>query len=220
MGKQVVVFGTGSFAEVVHFYLTNDSEHEVVGFTAHAAHIGEKREIFGLPVVSFEALDETFPPESYAMYVAIGYKNVNRVRAAVCDEARERGYELISYVSSRCTYWGESIGDNCFIFEDNTVQPFVRIGNNVVLWSGNHIGHHSTIGDHCFITSHVVVSGNVHVGAYSFLGVNATLRDSITIGEACVIGAGAVIMKSTRDKEVYVPQRTQPMDRSSDEVRL
>ena len=51
------------------------------------------------------------------------------------------------------------MGDNCFIFEDNTVQPFVTLGNNLVLWSGNHIGHHSTLRDHCFISSHVVISG-------------------------------------------------------------
>ena len=50
-------------------------------------------------------------------------------------------------------------GDNCFILEDNTVQPFVTIGNNVTLWSGNHIGHDSVIEDDCFISSHVVVSG-------------------------------------------------------------
>jgi sugar O-acyltransferase (sialic acid O-acetyltransferase NeuD family) len=154
------------------------------------------------------------------MFVAVGYNDLNRTRASVYDEARIRGYELITYISSRCTCWAESIGDNCFIFEDNTIQPFVRIGNNVIMWSGNHIGHHAQIGDHCFVTSHVVVSGFVEVGRYSFLGVNATLRDSIKIGEACLIGAGALIMKSTKDKELYVPRRTEPDSRSTDDIRI
>ena len=155
------------------------------------------------------------------MFVAVGYAGVNQVRAAICDEAKAKGYTLISYVSSKATTWGDTqIGDNCFIFEDNTIQPFVTIGDDCVLWSGNHVGHHVTIGDHCFITSHVVISGHVRVGSYSFLGVNATVRDAISIGEANIIGAGALIMRSTDDREVYVPQRTKPHPRSSDEIGM
>ena len=77
------------------------------------------------------------------------------------------------------------------------MQPFVRIGSNVTLWSGNHIGHDSTIGDHCFISSHVVVSGHVQVGAGCFIGVNATLRNSISIAEYTLIGAGALVIRDT-----------------------
>lgn len=220
MGKKVVVFGTGSFAEVVQFYLANDSDYEVVAFAAHSSHIGDAHELVGLPIVPYESVEERYPPAEYGMYVAVGYKSVNRVRAEICADAKRKGYTLITYISSRCTYWGQSIGENCFIFEDNTIQPFVSIGDNVVMWSGNHIGHHSTIGDHCFITSHVVVSGNCVVGPYSFIGVNATLRDSIKIAEANVIGAGAIIMKDTKDREVYVPQATTPYSKTSDEIRL
>ncbi len=64
------------------------------------------------------------------------------------------------------------------------------------------------------------ISGSVRVGSYSFLGVNATIRDDISIGEACVIDAGALIMKSTKDKEVYIGQRTKPDPRRSDEIGL
>lgn len=217
----VVVFGTGSFAECVHFYLTHDSPHEVVAFTAHRDHIEGTTELAGLPIVPFEEVADRYPPDAHDMYVAVGYAKVNRVRAAICEEAKAKGYELISYVSSKATTWGDTrIGENCFIFEDNTIQPFVTIGDDCVLWSGNHIGHHVTIGDHCFITSHVVISGHVTVGPYSFVGVNATFRDDITIGEANVIGAGALIMRPTRDFEVYVPERTKPFPKTSDEIGM
>jgi sugar O-acyltransferase (sialic acid O-acetyltransferase NeuD family) len=151
----------------------------------------------------------------------MSYAKMNRVRAAKYEQMKAAGYRLVSYVSSRCSYLSESPpGDNCFILEDNTVQPFVRIGNNVTLWSGNHIGHDSTIEDHCFITSHVVVSGNVRVGTRSFIGVNATLRNSITIGPQTLIGAGAIIMKDTKPKEVYLPERAKLFQKSSDEIEL
>jgi acyl-[acyl carrier protein]--UDP-N-acetylglucosamine O-acyltransferase len=84
---------------------------------------------------------------------------MNNMRKAVYEQGKEMGYEFISYVSSKATVCDNKIGDNCFILEDNTLQPFTEIGNNVVMWSGNHIGHHGKIEDHVFFTSHVVLSG-------------------------------------------------------------
>lgn len=216
---KIVIFGTGSLAQVAQFLFTNDSEHDVVAFTVNESHLKDK-ELMGLPVVAFESIEHNYPPHEFKMFVAIGYIGVNKVRASIYNEAKQKGYELVTYISSKCTYWGESIGDNCFIFEDNTIQPFVRIGSDVVIWSGNHIGHHSRIGDHCFITSHVVISGHVEVGPHCFFGVNATVRDSISIGESCVIGAGSLIMKSTENKEVYINKRTYPDSRTSDEINM
>jgi sugar O-acyltransferase (sialic acid O-acetyltransferase NeuD family) len=155
------------------------------------------------------------------MFVAMSYAKMNAVRAEKYASMKALGYKLVSYVSSRCSYLSQTPpGENCFILEDNTIQPFVTIGNNVTLWSGNHIGHDATIEDHCFITSHVVVSGYVRVGTRSFIGVNATLRNSITIGEQTLIGAGAIIMKDTKPKGVYMPERAKLFDKTSDEIDL
>jgi sugar O-acyltransferase (sialic acid O-acetyltransferase NeuD family) len=151
------------------------------------------------------------------MFIAVGYVHLNRTRETFYHEAKRKGYRLLTYVSSKATVWSHDIGDNCFVLEDNTIQPFVKIGNNVVMWSGNHIGHHSTIQDHCFLSSHVVISGHVQVGPYCFIGVNAAIRENICLGESCIIGAGALIMKSTKDREVYIGKRTRPVSRNSDE---
>lgn len=213
--SKVILFGASGFAEVAHFYLANDSEHDVVAFTVNASH-RESDSFAGLPLVDFERVHEIYPPTDHKMFVAAGYRELNRIRARLCDEARSRGYQLITYISSRATVWTDDIGDNCFIFEHNVLQPFTKIGNDVILWSGNHIGHHSIIGDHCFISSHVVVSGHVKVGPYCFMGVNASIRDAIEIGESCLIGAGASIMRNTNAHEVYIGGRTKPHSLSSD----
>ena len=156
------------------------------------------------------------------MFVAVGYAGVNKVRAAICDEAKGKGYTLITYVSSKATTWGDTqIGDNCFIFEDNTIQPFVTIGDDCVLWSGNHIGHHVTIGDHCFITSHVVISGHVSIGG--LLASSASTRRSATRSASAKLTSSARARSSCGrrdDREVYVPQRTKPHERPSDEIRM
>ena len=217
----LVLFGAGDIARLARHYFDTDSDHDVVAYTVDAAYRDGREEFDGLPLVDFERVASRFPPGSHAMFIAMSYADMNRVRQEKCRAASEFGYELVSYVSSRCTYLSSHTpGANCFILEDNTVQPFVRIGQGVTLWSGNHIGHDSVIGDNVFITSHVVVSGNCRVGDNSFIGVNATLHDSVTLGEATLVAAGATIAKDTQPGELWVPARSVKLDRTSDTVAL
>lgn len=191
--RKIVIFGTEDFADLAYEYFTHDSEYEVVAFTADRAYLTDA-EKFGLPVVPFENIEASFPPDQNSLFVAVVYARLNQVRKEICDRAKEKGFKLATYVSSKAFIWHNVvIGENCFVFEDNTVQPFVKIGDNVVLWSGNHIGHHSRIGDHVFLTSHVVVSGWVEIGDYCFVGVNVTLANNTRIGERCWISHGACL---------------------------
>jgi sugar O-acyltransferase (sialic acid O-acetyltransferase NeuD family) len=204
----LVVFGAGDIAELARFYFTHDSAHRVVAFTVDAAYLKEPT-FDGLPVVPFEEMASRFPADRHAAFVALSYTRLNAVRAEKCAALRALGYPLVSYVSSRTTVFTDfQAGDNCFILEDNTIQPRVRIGNNVTLWSGNHIGHHSTIEDDVFVASHAVISGGVTVGAGSFIGVNSTIRDHVRIGRRCVLGAGSVILNDAPDGSVYAATET------------
>lgn len=209
MKKPLVIFGSGDIAQLAHYYFRTDSSYEVVAFTIDDAYMSET--VFcGLPVVAFEEVAQKYKPAECEFFVALSYSKLNAVRKEKYLAAKELGYRLASFVSSRATVLNESrIGENCFIFEDNTIQPFVTIGNNVTLWSGNHIGHHSTIKDHCFIASHVVVSGGVEIGEQCFIGVNSTLRDHIKIGDRCVIGAGALLLADAEAEGVYIGTATE-----------
>jgi sugar O-acyltransferase (sialic acid O-acetyltransferase NeuD family) len=201
--SQVVVFGTGTLAQLVDFYFDIDSDHDTVAFTADKEHINGDT-AFGKPLIPFDSVTDEYPPDEYDMFVAVGYREMNELREQKFVEAKQKGYNLVSYVNSEITHWGEtSIGENCFIFEDQTIQPFVDIGDNVILWSGNHVGHHSTISDHCFVTSHTVISGFVEVGPNSFLGVNSTIVDEVTLAPKTVVGAGATIINDT-ESGVYI----------------
>jgi sugar O-acyltransferase (sialic acid O-acetyltransferase NeuD family) len=218
--SKLVIFGVGDCGRLAHYYFVRDSQHEVVAFSVDKEYVKEPT-FLGLPVVSFEDIQEAYPPTEFKMFIAVGYAEMNQVRAAKYSRAKEIGYELVSYVSSRCTFLTDTpVGDNCFILEDNTIQPFVKIGNNVTLWSGNHIGHDSIIEDHCFLTSQVVVSGRVRIGPYCFIGVNVTLRDAITIAPRTLLGAGAIIMKDTIERGVYLPSRTPLFPKKSSEIDL
>jgi sugar O-acyltransferase (sialic acid O-acetyltransferase NeuD family) len=218
--KDVVIFGAGDQAQVAYVCLTEDSPYRVVAFSVNRDYLHGGDKLFDLPVVAFEDLERTHPPATHAMLVSVGFKRVNELRAELYRACKAKGYELISYISSRAIRFSNvEVGDNCFILEANVLQPFVRIGNNVVLWSGNHIGHHSRIHDDVFIASHAVVSGKVTIGRGSFVGVNATFRDGVTVAPRCVIGAGALILHDTAEGEVYAAPRTEPAKRKSWELK-
>lgn len=218
--KKVVIIGNTSNARLAKYFFTIDSEYEAAAFAVNKRYItSEKFE--ELPVTAFEDLPSKYPPSEFEAFVAVGYTDMNKIRERLYNECKEKGYRMANYISSRCSYLSQyQPGDNCFILEDNTIQPYVRIGNDVVLWSGNHIGHDVSIEDHNFITSHVVVSGFVTIKRNCFLGVNATIRDGITIAQETLVAAGAIIMKDTVEKGVYLPARTTLFEKKSDEIKI
>ncbi|WP_413458130.1 acetyltransferase [Herbaspirillum huttiense] len=216
----VIIFGIQDYAELAHFYLAHDSEHVVAAFCVDKDYVPDDRQFRGLPVVAFEEVEQSFPPDKFHFFAPMSPKDMNRARERVFLKIKAKGYRLISYVSSKATVFNNKIGENCFILEDNTLQPFTDIADNVVLWSGNHIGHHGSIGAHVTVTSHVVMSGHCKIGAYSFLGVNATLRDNIVIGEGTFVAMASAIMKNTEEWSVYKGNPATKLSMSSVDLKL
>lgn len=205
--KKLVIIGDSAFAEVAYECFSHDSEYEVVGFAVESAYL-KKTDLFGLPIIAFERIEEYFNPNEVEFYAALVYTQLNRLRTRLYESAKAKGYRPASYISSRAFKWHNvQLGEHCFVFEGNTLQPFVSIGNNVVLWSGNHVGHHSVIQDHCFISSHVVISGFCDIGRHTFMGVNSTLANNVAIGEDNWIGLGVSIVRNTQPNQLFKGQQ-------------
>ena len=213
---KLVIVGAGEFAEIAYEYFTYDSSYDVAAFAVESKY-RDKDTLFDLPVIDFEKISELYSPEEYETFVAITYTKLNRVRKRLFSACKQMGYRCASYVSSRAFVWRNvEIGENSFVFENNTLQYHVKIGNNVVLWSGNHIGHRTVIEDDCWLTSHDVVSGFCHIGTGCFIGVNATLGDNVTLAEDIVLGAGALTVKNlTEAGQVYVGSPAKLLGRTS-----
>ncbi len=217
---KIIIFGTGDIAQIANYYFHKDTEHEVVAFTIDKEFITSNY-FEQKPVVPFDDVIDTFPPDEYKMFIALSYSNLNKVRETKYYQAKEKGYELVSYISSKCTYLTQNkVGDNCFVFEDNTIQPFVIIENNVTIWSGNHIGHHSVLKSHIFISSHVVISGHCEVHSNTFIGVNSTIGHKVIIASENIVGAGSIITRSTEVGDVYVPSKSIKLDKKSSQINL
>lgn len=203
--KNIIIFGTGNVADIIGHYLKD----RVVCYTVDGNYIKEST-FKGKPIVPFEDIEREFPAEKYNMFVAIGYNKLNHLRANAYFRAKAKKYSFISYLDDRalCSNKIKTIGENTFIFELNNLQYNVNVGNNVILWAGNHIGHETTIRDHSYLASHIVISGFCDIGEYNFIGVNATFADGVKTGKNNLIGAGSYIATSTEDNQVFVPPKS------------
>jgi len=206
--SKIIIFGTGQTADIVTYYFENDSNHEIVAYTVEQEYIVDDT-YNSKPVIPFESVEDNFPVSEYEMFVAIGYANLNKLREEKYNLAKEKGYRLISYINSMSGVIDYSrIGDNCFILEHQSIQPFSIIGNNCFVWGGVLIAHHSTIKDHCWITSESSIAGNTTIGERCFLGINSTIGHMITLGDDCMVGAGTLITKSANNGSVFIEKNT------------
>jgi sugar O-acyltransferase (sialic acid O-acetyltransferase NeuD family) len=218
--KSLVIIGNTTNARLAKWFFENDSAYTVAAFSVDKKYIQDTTWL-GLPVVPFEELEHLYPPQEFDAFVAIGYTKMNKIREKMYYRTKEKGYSLPNYISSHCTFLAEdTIGDNNLILEDNTIQPYVKIGSNNVFWSGNHIGHDTVIHNHVTITSHVVVSGYCQIHNNCFLGVNATLHNEVTLARETLVAAGATIAKNTQEKEVYLPAQSILFKKNSEELNF
>lgn len=211
--KSLVIYGIGRYAEYVKYVFEEDSQYKIVAFCIESF-LQESNIFSDLPLVSFEDLEEDFPPESYSLFIAVGQ---NEIRKRIFGEARKRNYELVNYISSKANTWKSlKLGQNCFIGEGSTIQPFVKIGDSCILFAAN-IGHHSRIGNHV-LASAMTMGGNVQIGDNCFLGMNSTIAQNVKVGDNSIIGMGCSISRDTAPNSVYSDKGTSVRKVSSEEV--
>lgn len=201
--KKLVIIGTGEISKVVSEYFQKDSTYEIVAYAENNDYI-KKDSFNNLKIFPLETIEDFFSPLECEIFVALGNGQLNYCRTKIYNYVKKLGYKCASYISSRAFVWDNvPIGENCLILENNVIQPYTAIGNNVFMWSGNHLGHSSQINNNCFISSHVVISGMCIIGENTFIGVNSTIADNITIGRDNYIAMATAINKNTDDNSIY-----------------
>tara|TARA_A100001011_G_scaffold381093_1_gene449204 strand:+ start:909 stop:1553 length:645 start_codon:yes stop_codon:yes gene_type:complete len=195
MKKPIIIWGDKDLAEMAHFYFTQ-SGRKVTGFVKD---FPEKATFKELPIRPFKRLYSKNPPEEYDVFIPV-YKPT--VRAKIVKKVTKLGYKCVNFIHDSAHIWHPCAiqGTNNFIQELNNIQYGTYIGSNIIMWAGNHIGHHSIIEDYSHFTSHVTLSGHCHVKPFSWFGVNSTIMNGKVIAEGSLIGAHSYVNKSTETK--------------------
>ena len=71
MSQPLIIFGASSFASLVSYVMTHDSDYEVAAFAVDFAHLHANLHD-GKPVVAFEEVEAQFPPDTYTMLIPLG----------------------------------------------------------------------------------------------------------------------------------------------------
>jgi sugar O-acyltransferase (sialic acid O-acetyltransferase NeuD family) len=217
MEKELIIFGAGKIADVIHYYATEECGYKVAAFTVDEKHrtVATYKD---RPVVPFQEVEKKYPPSKYNMFIAVGYHDMNRLRETKYSEAIAKGYTLVSVISP-LTHLPKNVtvGTNCFIMPPSIIHPCVTIGNNVFIWNGSVVGHHSVIKNNCWLTSGCNISGNVTVGNNCFFAINSTIGHSIEIGNETFIGANTLVTRNVEDKKVIIKESDKPIKLNSDQ---
>lgn len=204
MKRDIVLFGAGRYASMHWYLLAHDSPYRVVAFTADEAFC-QGTGLHGLPLVPFESIEQRFPPGDYLMCLAIGYVGLNRLRQEKMARATDKGYTLVSYLSSRALVSPTAtVGRNCMIFEGAVLEPFASIGDNCVLRPGSVVQSLAHIAPHCFVATGAVVAPGARVEENCVLGLNSMVGEGVQVAPRCIVGAGAAVLTDTEPDGVYM----------------
>ncbi len=202
MSNKLIIYGAGPLAELMHYHFTQETEYEVVGFCLDTPYITDKT-LCRLPIVPFETIEQTHPASAYKMFVAIGYSSI-RNRQLMFNKAKAKHYQLVNFISKTAhTRENLIIGENNLIQARVEIEPFAKIGNNNIFWTGSILGHHFTIGDHNYIAGNCGFGGYCTMGNLCFMGNAAVTANHINIADETYMVAGTVILKDTEAASRY-----------------
>jgi sugar O-acyltransferase (sialic acid O-acetyltransferase NeuD family) len=217
----LILFGLKQFSQIAHYYITHDTNDKVVCLTIDDNFFDSEPFPEWTKGMDIIPLSQTLKMQGddHKIFAPLSARNMNKDREDLFNRLKAQGFRFYSYISSNAKNYG-TVGDNCFILENNLIQPFTTIEDNVVLWSGNHIGHHSSIGKNTMITSHVVISGNCSVGRNCFFGVNASVKDNTSIADSVFVSMGACVNKNIHEEgAVILGQKTEFSKIKSERIR-
>jgi sugar O-acyltransferase (sialic acid O-acetyltransferase NeuD family) len=199
---KTVIFGNGAMARVVFSYVRHGMD--VAGFTVDDAFCGSA-EFCGRRLVPFSAVAEVFDPAAHVMLTAIGYTDMNMLRAGKYQAALALGYRFTRYAHpSVMAHDGVTLADNTVILDHVSIHCGCHIGCGTFISSNVNVGHDCDIGAFSWINSGVAIAGGCRVGAGSVFGVNAAVADGVTIGQRSFIGAGSLVHRPTADDSVLL----------------
>ncbi|MEA3135772.1 MAG: hypothetical protein QOC71_53 [Thermoplasmata archaeon] len=202
-GKRLVIAGAKRLADIAYEFFTTDSEYEVVAFTVDAAYL-DATELYGRPVVPFDQVAHLYPPATHEMFVAIATTGMNRLRERLSQQAKQLGYRLATFVSSRAHVASTAkVGPNSIIFPMVHVNTMAEIGEGVLLGTGTIIEHHARIGDYSFLSVNAMVLGEATIGERCFLGAGCIVIDDVKVGADCLLGAGTCIRFDVAPGKVF-----------------
>lgn len=206
--RDLYIFGTGVYSEVAYRFISANSDIRIGGFINSSDEVGKS--FFEKPVIPLSKFIKDFEgQQGISVFIAVANTKQNSIRQKYFNFFLEKNYDLFSYVDPDVRIdTSVKIGKHVCIFSGCNIGPETVIGDNVIIWSGATVGHHCQIGNNVFMAGPSCLGGRSSLGDNSFVGLGATIRDGITIGRNNLIGAGSLILRNTKDGQIFQTKGT------------
>jgi sugar O-acyltransferase (sialic acid O-acetyltransferase NeuD family) len=203
---RTIIYGNGAMAKVLYSYARRSVD--IAGFTVDDHCIADGTGGYlGLPLVPFSRVETRFPPASHDVIIAVGFIEMNGLRARKSLEVRQKSYALASYVhESVYRHDDVAIEENCTILDHVSIHPGCTIGRGTFISSNVNVGHDCTVGPFNWINSGVSIAGGCRLGEGCFFGVNASAAQGLRIGARNFIAANTLVNRNTEDDQVYLSE--------------
>lgn len=194
--KKIIVFGNGGHAKTIHGYFF--SENVVEGFVVDDQYVLNQPMIGKIPVIPLSEITHFFPPEKYAVLVALAFRDLNEFRMIKTNHLVQLGYDLVSFMDKSVRFPSRfDVGSNSIILGNVDIHEDVVIGNGVFVSSGAVIGHDSTLNDYSWVGSGAVLAGAVNLGKFSVLGMNATVKQNTSLADYTLVSPNTFVNADT-----------------------
>ncbi len=200
--EKLIIYGNGKISRVLYHFLKK--QFKLIAFTVDSKYI-KKKDIYGLPVIPFENIENTYDPSVNNLIIAVGYIDMNNLREQKYLEGKQKGFNFINYIHPSVEIHDNfQIGENNVLLDQVSIQPYSKIGNSNFIWSNAVLGHGACIENSNWIASNATVSGDTTIKSKCFIGVNSTIGHNVVVGDENFIGAHTLVTKNTKSNEVYI----------------
>lgn len=204
--SNIIIFGTNAFSKLMKWYVENDTDNRVIGFTLNSEYVKESS-FCGCSVYEFENLKKLFPENNFEILLTVGYSQMNGIREKIFHDCKNSGFKVGSFIHSSVTLFSKDIGEGNILLENVRVQPFSKIGDGNIIQHFTIVSHEAEVGNFNYFAGNAHVAGLSKVCDRCFVGINAIIQNGVKLGSYNLVGAGACVSKDTEEYMITAPNK-------------
>lgn len=192
--QQVLILGSGSFAEEVADVISEIPQVTLAGFVENQDGSLTGELLRGLPIYWVDQLAEL--AETHTAICGLG--TTFRSRYVEQVEQYDLAFTTLVHPSARVSTQA-SLAEGTFVSTAAVIASYTTVGKHVSVNRAALIGHHTQIGPFVTVGPGANIAGNCRIGQSTYIGMSAVILDHISVGSHSVIGAGAVVTRNVPD---------------------
>lgn len=204
MGKVILIFGVGDFAEILYEKLNSDAI-PVSAFTVDPQFV--TRDVFlRKPVIPYDRIRAFCAGHDADIYMgSVFHHHMFEAREKIFLRLLADGYGLPNYISPRASVTARKIGCGNIFMENVVIESHCVIGDGNLFWPNTVLPHHNRVGNYNNISPSVSFSGYAQIGNRCLIGNNAVLNNHAVVRDRALVGAGAYVRHEVEEEQVLVP---------------